>query len=281
MSKIEAKTFQSIRLVSDKDASKNQGSVVTNGGIYANKNIECEQNIIADKLIIKNIAKIAGDTSIGGKLLCPDLYTINDDVIAFRRNLIPAKPKYPTSDDDKTTIGTHKEPWGMSYIENINANHIETSTINIGTNSIGLPSFEMQTGNININENFNIINPDTNVIMMKSSNGTLETYVPNYIQWNSFCGIQITYQPNILLQITASHIFININLHSEILLTLDGNDVPPSTKIKIFFLEKNQSRGIQYKISLLRYDKKYVFTSKVSAKKLKLFFMDECVYLIN
>lgn len=281
MSGPENKTFYSVRISSEKDASKDQGSLVANGGIYIKKNIECDQNVITDKITVRDAAKIAGNISIGGTIYCPDLYTLNDDTIGFKRNLIPSKPKYPISKNDMSTLGTRKEPWEIIYVNNIDTKHIDASTISIATNCSGLSSLEINSDCININENLNIINPVNNTIMMKSSDGFMETYVPNYTQWESFYGTQITYQPNLLLQITTSIILINTDTHNDIILILNGDQVPRNTKVKIYFLKKNQSCKIQYNISLITYNKKYVFTSKIPAKKISLFFMDNFVYLIN
>lgn len=281
MSGSESKTFHSVRIISEKDATKNQGSLVTNGGIYVKKNIDCDGDIIVNKIISKESAKIAGNISIGGTLYCPDIYTINDDTIGFKRNLIPSKPKHPISENDMSTLGTCKEPWEMVYAHNIRADHIDVSRISAATNCSGISSLEINSGCININENLNIVNPENNTIMIKSSEGFMETYVPNYIQWESFFGTQITYQPNLSLQITTSMIFVNTDVYNDIALLLNGGHVPSNTKVKIHFLKKNQSCKIQYKISLITCNKKYIFTSKTPAKKISLFFMDDFVYLIN
>lgn len=296
MSGPEDKTFQSIRLMSEKDASRNQGSLVTNGGIYSRKNIECECDIVAEKIIAKDNVKIAGNVSVGGTLYCPDLFTVNDDTIGFKRNLIPARPKHPICNDDLSSLGTCRDPWNTIYakninteninIENINTENIRATSISIASNCSNIPSFEVNSGCVNINENFNIVNPQNNTVMMKTSSQSIETFVPNYMQWESVFPIQIPYQPNILLEITTSLIFINISLCDDIsvcdriVFCLDGNGVPLNTRVKIYFIRKNQSCKIEYKISLVACGKKYIFTSRIPSKKISLFFMDECVYLL-
>ena len=52
MSKPEDKTLSSLRILSDKKASKNLGSIVTNGGIYIKKNLFCDDQITTEDLIV-------------------------------------------------------------------------------------------------------------------------------------------------------------------------------------------------------------------------------------
>jgi hypothetical protein len=281
MSKPEDKTLNTIRMLSDKKASKNQGSIVTAGGIYIGKNIECAEQIVTEDLVVKGLTKLAGDLSIGGTIYCPDLYNVDDDICRFKRNLVPAKPKIPISTCDKSTLGTHKEPWDILFAKCTKTTNIETSTITAGINKFGNPSFQILPNEINISDNLNIINPETNVVMLKSCDGVLEAYTPIYQQWDSVHVIELGYNPKEILYINASTIILNIGNMNELFLCYDADLVPNSTKVKIYFVKQNQLSKAYYKLILTRFNKKYVFTSIIPTKKIKMLFMENCVYLLS
>ncbi|XWV26614.1 putative orfan [Tupanvirus soda lake] len=281
MSKPEDKSLNTLRVLSDKKASKKQGSIVTNGGIHVDKNIVCEEEIVTEDLIVKGLSKFAGDVSIGGRFYCPDLFSFDEDTFRFRRNLVPTIPKNPISDCDISSLGTYKEPWSTAYIKCIKAENIDASTMCVGVNCAGNPSFQILPEQININNELNIVNPETNVIMLKTCNGAIESYAPIYNQWDSFRTIEIAYNPQEILHITTSTILLNINNESELFLCYDADLVPPSTKVKIYFIKQNQSTKSRYKLILTRFNKKYVFTSTVPVKRIKLIVMENSIYLIN
>src|SRR5271154_833769 len=189
MSRPEDKSCHSLRTLSEKPASENHGSIISYGGIFAKKNIVCNEEIVAGNLIIKGTSKIAGDMSIGGTLYCPDVYYLDEDVIRIKRNLVPGLLKHPVRPDEKANLGTVTEPWDLVCTQKIQSKIIEVDTINAGTikagtinagtietcyfprmaigkNKFGTPSLEAQTGEINISDNLNIVNPDTNIIML-------------------------------------------------------------------------------------------------------------------
>lgn len=91
MSRPEDKTLNTVRILSDKRASKNQGSIVTSGGIYVGNNIECEKELVAEDLVVKGLTKLAGDVSIGGRLYCPGIYNMSDENICFKRGIMIEK----------------------------------------------------------------------------------------------------------------------------------------------------------------------------------------------
>jgi hypothetical protein len=277
MSKPEDRTFNTIRILSEKEASKNQGSIVTTGGLFVNKNIECCDKIIASELVVRGLTKIAGDISIGGRIYCPGLYSVDDEMFRFKKNLVPA---VPLLDCDKIGLGTYREPWEQAFIKCIKTVDIESSTICVGMNQIGNPSFQISSEETNINNRLNIINPDTNTVMLTSSNNAIETFVPIYCQWNSFRAIELTYNPNNMLHLSTSIVLLNTDGMSDLSLYFDANMVPPSTKIKVYFIKHKLGTKANYKLEILRFKKKYIFTSTVPTKKISLFFMENCVYLL-
>jgi hypothetical protein len=281
MSKPEDKTLNTIRILSDKKASKNQGSIVTKGGVFVEKNIECADQIVTEDLVVKGLTKLAGDLSIGGTLYCPDLYNVDDDTFRFKRNLVPAKPKIPMSDCDKSTLGTYKEPWDTLFTKCAKTITIETTTMCAGINKFGNPSFQILPNEVNVSDELNIINPETNVVMLKTCQGILEAYAPLYQQWESVRVIELIYNPNEILYINASTIILNISNINELFLCYDADLVPNSTIVKIYFVRQNQSVRSYYKLIITRFNKKYVFTSTRSTKKIKLLFMENCVYLLS
>lgn len=273
MSKLEDKTLNSLRLLSEKRASKNQGSISTLGGVYVAKNIKCDEEIITGGLIVDGVTKLTGDVSIGGTIYCPNLYSIGDDTFNFKRNLVPES-------QDDISLGTRHKPWNMIYAKCIKSENIESSLQCSGTNTYGNTSFEILSDQININNNLNIINPETNIIMIKSCNGAFEIFVPIYKQWNSFQIIQLIYNPNEILHITTSHILLHIENLTELCLIYDGDLIPDSTKVKIYFINKNHSSKANYKLTLTRFNKKYIFTSIRPVNKIKFITMKDSVYLI-
>jgi hypothetical protein len=281
MSKPEDKTLNSIRVLSNKKASKNLGSIVTHGGVYVDKNIECAEEIITEELVVKGLTKLAGDVSIGGTIYCPDLYTIDDNTFRFKRNLVPDRPKNPLSECDKSSLGTYREPWDIAYAQCIKAGNAEIGSFYAGINTYGNPSFSIRPSQINICDQLNIINPCNNMVMMKTCDGIIEAYAPIYSQWDSFRAIELPYNPEEILYISASTILLDIRNESNLCLTYDAKMVPPNTKIKIYFIKQKQSIKANYKLNLFRANKKYIFTSCIPSKKIKLMFMEEYVYLIN
>lgn len=281
MSKIEGKSINSLKLLSDKQGSKDQGSIVTQGGIFIDKNIECGKEIITNDLIVKGLTKLTGDVSIDGTLFCSDLFTVDDDTLRFNRNLVPAIPEVPLSDCDKSSLGTYMEPWDIVYARCVKTGNVELGSLCAGINDHSNPSLQIQPGQVNINDQLNIINPCTNIVMMKTCDGIIESYAPIYSQWDSFRAIELSYKPEEILYISTSNILLNIGDENNLHLTYNGNMVPNSTKVKIYFIKMKQSARANYKLVLIRSNKKYIFTSRISTKKIKLFFMEECVYLIN
>lgn len=280
MSKPEDKTLNSLRIISEKRASKNHGSIVTQGGLHVGENINCEKDIVTNELVVKGLTKLAGDVSIGGTIYCPGLYNFDSDVFRFKRNVVP--------ECGLNTLGTCNEPWGIIFSKCIKTENTETVNLCAGINSSGIPSLLVGSGQINISDELNIINPITNVIMLKScsngsngSNGSIEAYCPIYNQWNSCRAIELPYHPNEILHINTSTILLNIC--NEVCLELFYNTdlVPDSTKVKIYFIKQNQLCAAQYRLVLIRFDKKYIFTSVAPIKNIKLFFLGHTVYLLN
>lgn len=281
MAKPEDKTFNSIRLLSERRSSKNQGSIVTPGGIYIGKNIDCGEEIVTNELVIKKSAKIVGDISIGGKIFCQNLFVPINGIYRFEGDIVPALSTNSTKSTEHC-LGTIKEPWDMVYAKHIKTDKMDLTMMSIGPNCYGNPSFHVQNGQININDDLNIINPKTNVMMMKTYDGSIEAYVPIYNQWNSVRAVKLSYNPDETLHISSSNILLEIeNISNPLTLSYDTNMIPDSTKVKIYFIHKNQLAKMNYKLVLIRFNKKYVFTSVIPVKKIKLFFLEDCVYLIN
>lgn len=297
MSKPEDKTFNTIRTISKKNATKNNGSIVSSGGLYVKKNIECEKEIVAKKLIIKELSKFACNVVIGGILYCPNLYTIDDDTIKFKRNIVPHKHIYPIKVDEKSSLGTLKEPWEEVYTQNIYAQNIYAQNISVeclkakelevcfipklavGKNKCDNPIFNIDIDEININGNLNIVNPETNVIMMSSCNNSFETFVPNYSKWNSFQCTKIMYEPKNVYYINSSNIFIDTNKSKNLEIEFDTSKVPNNTKVKFYFINEDRLIKVLYKLIMIKNRKTFIFTSKISVKKVKVIFIDENIYL--
>ncbi len=275
MSRAEDKTFNTIRALSDKRAGKNQGSIITNGGLSVAKNIQCDEG-----LVVKGQTKLAGDVSIGGRLLCPSLYSVDEEMYRFKRNLVPALPCNSGLECDKLSLGTYREPWDLGFIKCIKSENIETSTIYAGMNQSGNPSFQVQPSEININNQLNIINPDTNIVILKTCGDAIEAFVPVYNQWNSVRAIELIYNPNEILHLTTSTILLNIDCANDLWLYFNADLVPVGTKVKTYFIRKKLATKVNYKLEVHRMNKKYIFTSIIPSKKISLFFLDNCVYLL-
>lgn len=312
MSKPEDKTFNTLRTISDKRATKNNGSIVSNGGGYFGRNIRCEEEIIANELIIEDVAKIGGDISIGGICYCPDIYTVNEDVIKFKRNVVPGCVKNPSKPNEKSNLGTVGDPWEIAHINKLisneicinefntnqlNANQINSSNINtsnlcvteatiehiptlsVGTNECGQPSFYAGCDQVNISTDFNIVNPNSNEIMMLAADGVVEVFVPLFKQWDSFKPIIINYVRQQILVICASYIFINTGSETDLFIDCNADTVPCNTIVKIYFVGANQLSKAKYELVINKHGKKYIFKSVHPVKKIKLIFMENHIYL--
>lgn len=302
MYKAEDKTFNTIRTLSDRRAINNQGSITSTGGMYIGKNIICKEDILANLLIIENLAKFAGDISVGGNIYCPNLFTFDNENIYFHKKIhLPNdtstyypnnnnEPSLNNSNNTHRSIGTKEKPLPIIYCDCLKTNNLDITKLSIATNVSNNPSLVVEDNNININDNLNIINPTNNTVMVRSYDGKLETFVPIYNQWNSFSAIEIDYNPDDILHINASHIILNIkpeikeikdNDIKGVILNYDGNLIPDSTKVKIYFIQNQKSSKFNYKLTLYRSNKRFIFTSKQAVKKIKLIFLGENVYLAN
>lgn len=243
---------------------------VINNDIYSHKNIMSKE-LITNNFAIKK-ARIAGNRYNEQKIYYPN-------TIKFDKDIIPHKFENHTCN--------FKEKW-----ENIcgKYDHLETNSINIGINDLDNPTLQISQNKLNINGYFNFIDPKTNVVMMKNTDGAIETLVPVYNQWDAFHAVHICYDPEIILRVTTSNIFIILekshdntedNQKRELLLNYDCDLVPNRTKVKIYFIRNNQAYRSRFKISLVRHKKKYIFTSIIKRKKIKLVFMENTVYSIS
>lgn len=273
MSKAEDRTLNSIRIISDKTASEKQGSIVTNGGICAEKNILCGEIVTGD-LVVKGLTKLAGDVSIGGTIYCPGVYSIDGTAFRLGRNLIPGE-RVTGSTECGGSLGTYSDPWDLVY-----AGCVNTDGINAGHNINSLCSFQVRDNQTIINSNLDIVNPITNTVSLKTCNGIVEAYAPIYQQWDSHRFMCIPYRPGEILYLTVSNILLDTNGCDVLELCYDANGVPDSTKLRIYFMIGNRCCRINYKLELIRYNKKYVFTSTIPTKKIKFIFIEDCVYLI-
>ena len=261
MLRLEDKTLNSIRVVSNKEAIKNGGSIVSNGGAYIAKNIECDGRIVSNEAIIRGSVKIADSLSVGNMIYCPDLYGIDNDTIRFRRCLVPGRPKNPISKTDLSTLGTKLEPW-----ETIYARCIETESLTI------VP------GQIDIKDNLNIIHPQTNDIMARIQPGYVESNVPIYQRWTTLDCDKITYVDNMPIEIISSTIFLEIGSVADINLYLDAKNVPDSIWIKIYFFNQGKNTVANYNIKINWCDKDFAFGSDTSSSRIKLAFVDNIIY---
>ena len=105
----------------------------------------------------------------------------------------------------------------------------------------------MVTGTVNgAAQMLNVSAPGVSRIMKTSDNG-FEVFAPLYQQWNSFRSINVNYNPNQVLYISTSNIFINICNENELELEYDGDRVPNDTKVKFYFVRGNQLAKAKYK----------------------------------
>lgn len=290
----EDKTFHTIRIVSEKNACENQGSVVTHGGIYVRKNILCDDEVRTNELVVHGLTKLADDVSIGGILYCPELFYIDDVVLKIRRNLVPGKIQCCTKENEKASLGTIGEPWDEIHAKNIYSdqintecilsNQLQTLELTAGKNECGGLGISIKPGEINIMDNLNIVNPQSNTVMINISNDCAESFIPINFKWNSFIPTEINYDCSQIYYITSSNIFINIadDCENMICLEFDACKVPNNTKVKIYFTSNGcQLIKVQYRITIIGKCKKYIFGSKNPTKKMKLIFVNENIYLAS
>lgn len=274
MSGLEDKTFNTIKVLGEKDASCDQGSIATHGGIYAKKNIMCDETVVTDCLVVKDMAKIAGDLIIGGRLCCPELYEFNDHAISYKHSLIPVR-------SGSAMLGTHHCPWKEIHADILHTDNIHSSSLCIGNNVCGTPTLLIHDGHVYVNGNFTVVDPETNKVMLKNNNGTVEAYTSIYQQWFSFQPIELCYHPDMILHITSSVIMLDIGDNQQLDLCYDANLVPVNTKIKVYFIHQKQSAWSKYHLVLMRNGKKTIFTSNHPSKKISLFCLEKNIYLIN
>lgn len=273
MSGNKDKTFNTVRILSNKGVDNKQGSVVTNGGVYVGGEIMCGQNIYCKGLLVNGTCKIANDLSVGGNIYCPNVYSVYGDNIKFRKKIIPDRDA--CSKINPLTIGSYKQPWETVFSEKIKSSEIDTMCITT-------PSFQTTPTKTNVVSEFNIINPKTNCIYFKASGSYIESYCPIYQQWNSYRILEINYTPTNILHLTTSVVFLDItNANgSDLSLFYDANLVPDCTKIKTYFFSNKISTCANYKLTVTRFNKKYVYTSKVKVKCIKLYFSKDCTYFL-
>ena len=234
----EDKTLNSLRILSQKKASINQGSIVTQGGIYVKGNIECEDKLVVDTLIVRGTTKLAGDVSIGGEIIYPQMNN------------------WENGDCNCT-------------LPSINTHSISTKCINT-------PSIHIEPGQINVHDNINIIDPKTGVIMARSFEGRVENYIPIYSQWMNIRSVQIIYDPEIILKITTSFIFIIVPHPCCLNLVYDACLVPDNTMITTYFINNNRRIKLPYNLNI----GKYKFASETPTKNIKLAFLEGCINLL-
>lgn len=286
MLRTEDKTLNSLRILSPKPAFENQGSIITQGGLYVAKNI-LSSDIVTRTFVSLGITKLVSDVSVGGIIFCPELYSVNEEVIKFKRNLIPGLLKNPSVVDEKASLGTISDPWNIIFAENIKTEQIESSriaadqTLIAGKNQLEQPSISVRPGEINISDQLNIVDPQTNTVLMKTNGYSLESYGPIYQKWDSFKGIKIDYDPNKILYITASNILLEIGDYHELEMEYDADKVPNDTKVKFYFIKKNQLAKAKYNLKITRFGNTYLFASINRVKKIKLIFTNDYVYLIT
>jgi hypothetical protein len=133
---MEDKTFNTIRVKSNKNASKNNGSIVTNGGMYVDRDIICSGNIEVNNI------KCFGD------ILCPMSFRSDNRNIHFSKNLIP---EIHNNHSNNITIGTFDKPWECIYANNGNINTIDVDKMHVekyaclGINNLGNPMIQVNT----------------------------------------------------------------------------------------------------------------------------------------
>ena len=278
MSRLEDKTLNSIRLLSDKTAAKNCGSIVSNGGAYIAKNIDCDGCIISNELVTKSSAKIAGNLSVGNVLYCPDLYGIDDDTIRFRRCLVPGEPKNPISNFDITTLGTKREPWSVIYVDCVKTGPLAVPELTVGINYMGMPSLNIIPGQINIGDYLNIIDPLTNTLIAQSGPNCINANAPIYQRWDAFNGTKIVYKIDQTIDQTikleSSVIFLDIGSCLKLTLCCDTTCVPNNSWARIYFLSNGQSVRAKYNIKFLWGGRECCFICDKLVKKIKLVFLD-------
>lgn len=280
MSRPEDKTLNTLRILSPRCACGNQGSIATPGGISVGGNIICQQELAAGSLISLGLAKFACDVSVGGIVFCPQLYSVNDEILQLKRCMVPG----PINSAELATLGTVVEPWPIIYAQTIctdqiNTNVMEVPILKVGENCQEQPTIYADGDQVNITANLNIVEPISNTILMKTNGYSVETYGPMYNQWNSFKCMKVDYMKGQVIYITASNIFLDIGEHTQIDLEYDADRVPDNTKVKFYFVKCQQLAKAKYNLTITRNGRNYSFASVNHVKKIKLIFVGDCVYL--
>lgn len=270
MSKPEDKTFNSLRIICDKKASMNQGSICTNGGLYVGKNIQA-QEIVTDDIVIKKNLKIANSVSIGGNLLCPSFFITDQDTIKFKKNLVPVI----SNNVINVCLGTFEEPWEKCYVNDIKSCNIDSKNLLIGNSILCVNDA------VNICGETNLIDPCTNTVSFKYCQNKLNAYSPIYTTWKSFFVTNFCYKPDEILCINSSTIFMETEGCDFLKLQFNCDLVPINTKIKIYFVMNNESIKIQYDLNLMYKSKEFIFKSKKRAKTIKFFCIIGNIILLN
>lgn len=228
MSRFDDQTFNTVRVLSDKDAGKSSGAIVVSGGMYVGK------KLIVGEFATETIAKFGKDVSIGGKLYVPELYSLADDSIELKKNLLPKKSE---------TIGSDSQPWCEIYTTDLCADNIDTSTININNGS--------------------------NASISYTNMGGYEL-VPILRKWNNIMVQEIYAEKSDIHIISASTIFIDYRIETKIEIKLNANNVPDKTIISIYFINNGISKKIRTTLHIEYNNCKYCYD--FAEKKVKFFF---------
>lgn len=259
MARVEDKTLNTLRVISERRASPNYGSIVTNGGISIAKNIDCNEDIIATNLIIRDNTKIAGDTCIGGTLYCPDVYTIDEDTIRFHRNLVPGLSKNPLIEAERTSLGTIREPW----------DHVYANTLYVGKNAYGTAVMNVINNQINLNEPVNFVDSTTNIINIAVDDKSCKSFIPIHQKWRTFQSMTVDECDGVIC-ITTSNVIVATH-HDTITLNCDASLVPDNVKVVFYFL----NHPVTYQLYITRHATTFKFESITPVYKVKLI-VTEC-----
>lgn len=252
---------------------------VTIGGsanVAGSINIGCGATI-AGSTNICGSATIGGNVSVEGLIRCPELFSVEGNNVCAHKNVVPGL----TTVGVRASMGTFENPWNNVFAENIVNKNIDTINVSAGVNQLGIPCLSVCNESVNLNQNFNIVNPKTNIISLCCTDEQIDVYAPIYFQWESFHAVNIKYKPDTILKITTSNIFVNITTYDKINLILDANDVPNNTKIKIYFMQKNIMKYINYVITFKRNNYAKEYESLVPHNKIIVILNNDKFYKLN
>jgi len=169
MNEIDKRSFGSLKILSDKRATKEwNGAISVNGGVGIGKNLIVKDEILARELITSNNARIGGNMYVMGTIESDSMFHVNENSIEFIKSICPKLKQ-------EITLGNPRNRWPIVYAMKIDSSKIEcvnmdiTKEFSVGNNSINhkpLCSIGEEYENTTIlNSDFIVTGEDSQVIL--------------------------------------------------------------------------------------------------------------------